>query len=60
VLASTHGQVHIAPYSLGFDGAYLASATDGRIHRYDPATGELIRDSPFGVLGWITAIAFVR
>lgn len=52
--------VHVAPYSLGFDGTSLAVAVDGRIRRYDPVTGALVRDSAFEVPGWITAIAFVR
>lgn len=28
--------------------------------RFDVETGELVRDDPFAVPGWITAIAFVR
>ena len=52
--------VDVAPYSLGFDGAHLAVAVDGRIRRYDPSTGALESDRPFAVPGWITAIAFVR
>lgn len=52
--------VHPAPYSLGFDGQYLAVAVDGRILRFDPETGALVRASAFAVPGWITAIAFVR
>lgn len=52
--------VHQAPYSLGFDGTYLAVAVDGRILRFDTDSGALVRDDPFAVLGWITAIAFVR
>lgn len=51
---------HPAPYSLGFDGAYLAVAVDGSIHRFDPRTGALVRSGPLAVPGWITAIAFVR
>ena len=52
--------VHEAPYSLGFDGRYLAVAVAGRIRRFDPASGALVADDPFAVPGWITAIAFVR
>lgn len=52
--------VFVAPYSLGFDGTSLAVAAEGRIRRYDPATGTLVSDGPFAVPGWITAIAFVR
>ena len=52
--------VHEAPYQLDFDGTHLAVAVDGRIRRYDPTTGALVRESAFAVPGWITAIAFVR
>lgn len=52
--------VDVAPYSLGFDGTHLAVAVDGRIRRYDPSTGALVREGPFAVPGWITAIVFVR
>jgi hypothetical protein len=52
--------VHVAPYSLGFDGTYLASANEGAIRRYDPRTGATVGERPFAVPGWITAIAFVR
>ena len=48
------------PYSLGFDGRYLACAVDGTIRRSDPHTGASIGERPFAVSGWITAIAFVR
>lgn len=50
--------VHEAPYSLGFDGTYLAVAVNGRIRRFDVTTGALVSDDPFAVPGWITAIAF--
>jgi hypothetical protein len=34
--------------------------SEPRIRRFDPATGALVRESPFRVEGWVTAIAFVR
>jgi hypothetical protein len=58
--------VYEAPYALAFDGAHLAVAladrftSEPRIRRFDPATGALVRESPFRVQGWVTAIAFVR
>ena len=52
--------VHVAPYSLAFDGAHLVVAVEGTLRRYDPATGELVRVSSIDVPGWITALAFQR
>ncbi len=52
--------VDAAPYSLGFDGASLVVAVDGRSRRFDLSTGALTRESAFDVPGWITAIAYVR
>lgn len=55
-----------APYALAFDGTHLAVplvnrfSSEPRIRRFDPATGALVRESPFRVEGWVTAIAFVR
>lgn len=51
-------QPFVAPYSLAFDGQYLAVAADETIKRYDPATGAPVSSGPLGVPGWITAIAF--
>jgi hypothetical protein len=52
--------VDVAPYALGFDGTHLVVAARGIARRFDPRTGELVRESPFAVPGWITAIAYVR
>jgi plasmid stability protein len=52
--------VHVAPYSLGFDGTHLVVAVEGQARRFDLATGALVRESEFAVPGWITAIAYVR
>lgn len=52
--------VYVAPYSLAYDGAHFAVAIDGIIRRFDPTTGALVSEDPFGVPGWITAIAFAQ
>lgn len=52
--------VDVAPYALGFDGTNLVVAVHGRMRRYDPSSGAFVRESPLGVPGWITAIAYVR
>lgn len=59
-VTSLASSVDLAPYALGFDGTSLVVAARGTARRFDPRTGGLVRESAFGLPGWVTAIAYVR
>lgn len=58
-----HVAAGLAPYALSYDGKHLASidnaANGNELRRYDVLTGATVSVTPFGVPGWVSAIAFV-